>query len=201
MFDRYRSNRAAKRQFIEEYVQQQQKEWDALPGTRLVWCLVGTEGWQLISPDGSVWAGVCLRHGQIRDVAVGGRAYELRRPNIKHDRRMIEVNGGREVLRSTGRHYAKQANTRVELFDRGTLHFPVRELGEIAVMSALDESGRSLLEYRIQSTFTSVVRRMDLNQVEFIVNDTDLSRSQSALLVVFTSRLLPSYFDRTSAGT
>jgi hypothetical protein len=134
------------------------------------------------------------------EVEVGGRNYEMRL--VKRERQMIERISGREVLRSTGRHYNQQANTGVDLIGHGTLHFPVRRGGALyAEMSALDETGRSLLEYRIQNTLTGVVRRMQLDQVDFVVKDTDLSKELSALLVVFTSRLLPTYFDRPGGVT
>ena len=69
--------------------------------------------WQLVSPDDSVWASVQIRRGESRaalfEVEVGGRNYEMRL--LKRERQMIERISGREVLRSTGRHYNQQANT------------------------------------------------------------------------------------------
>ena len=205
MVDRSARPALKERRLLEqEHAQSLKREWDGLPGTHLEWHPMESRSWRLVSPEHSVWASVRIRRGGLRgalfEVEVGGQSYEMRL--LKRERQMIEIVSGREVLRSTGRHYNQRANTRVDLFDRGTLHFPVRQRGALyAVMSALDDTGRSLVEYRIQSTFTGVVRRMQLDQVDFVVNSSDLSRSQSALLVVFTSRLLPSYFDRPGGGT
>ncbi len=199
-----RPTRKARRLVEQDHLQNLKREWVALPGTHLEWHPTGNRSWRLASSDDSVWANVRIRRGQLRaalfDVEVDDRRYEMRLSS--RERQMIDVASGQEVLRSTGRHYNEKADTRVDLFGGGTLNFPVRTTGALyAVMSALDESGRSLIEYRIQSTFAGVVRRMQLDQVDFVIDNSDLTRSQCALLAIFTTRLLPSYFDRPSGGT
>ena len=94
-----------------------------------------------------------IRRGQLRaalfDVEVDDRRYEMRLSS--RERKMINVASGQEGFRSTGRHYKGKVDSRVELSDCRTLHFPARTTGALyAAMSALDESGRSLIEYRIQ---------------------------------------------------
>jgi hypothetical protein len=70
---------------------------------------------------------------------------EIRREWVKD---LVDVTTGAPILRTSGRHHNGRATTRVVLADRSHLTFPVRPRQRHSLMSAVDEAGNHLIEYR-----------------------------------------------------
>jgi len=97
------------------------------------------------------------------------------------------------VLRITGVHYNGVDATSVRLADQREIRFPVRGHNKCALMSAIDDSGNSLVEYR----------NRDASPLAFpdaVINPNALTVPQIELLVAVSARLLWTYFQHPSGG-
>ncbi len=97
------------------------------------------------------------------------------------------------VLRITGVHYNGVDGTSVSLADQGEIRFPVRGHNKCALMSAIDDSGNSLVEYR----------NRDASPLAFpdaVINPNALTVPPIELLVAVSARLVWTYFQHPSGG-
>ena len=99
------------------------------------------------------------------------------------------------VLRITGIHHNGVDGTSVSLAGQRVIRFPVRGHKECALMSAMDDSGNSLVEYRgVRGT-----NHFNL-AVEAVINPNALTVPQIELLVAVSGGLLSRYFIYRSTG-
>ncbi len=185
--------------------QEHQLEWDRfpnLPGTHLSWRRSGIQTFDLVSTGNSVWATVHARgaygskaNHRLR-IIVNGRTYSSRRVGRSKDakRELVDVSNGRVIFSSTGLHYNNHANTQVVSPGEGSFRFPVRSTRRAGLMSAIDESGKVLAEFRLKNQLVGY--GVGLLKVEAVVGSVADSCSNIALLVIFGSPLLPWFFRR-----
>ena len=118
-------------------------------------------------------------------------------------RELVSAGTNTSVLGLTGIHFRGSATTRVTLAGQREVHFPVR--GDLrmrgprlfALMSALDESGESLVEYReIRSRHGS---RFEDYSIEALIRPTALTIPHIELLVAISSGFVFGY-EKTGGG-
>jgi hypothetical protein len=97
------------------------------------------------------------------------------------------------VLRMTGVHFNGDDATSVNLAGKGEIRFPVRGHKKCALMSATDESGNSLVEYR-------TVRGTNNLAVEAVISPNALTVPQVDLLIAVSTRFVFSYFIHPGSG-
>jgi hypothetical protein len=153
------------RRLAREQLETDWKNFPDLPGTHLS----RKKTWQstepLLGPDGDVR--VSLSGGMWRKPSyhADGRTYQWRQVrNAKSEGKLVkdllDVTTDVPILRMSGRHFAGKATTRVVLADQTILWFPVRLRHRHSLMSAVDEAGNHLIEYRwgqFKPTVTEVV--------------------------------------------
>jgi hypothetical protein len=127
-----------------------------------------------------------------------GRTYEWRRVGkrkfLAADRvaDLVDTATNAPVLRISGVHYNDCARTLVRLrASQRAILFPVRSSEKCALMSAIDDSGNSLVEYR---------NRGALAFPDAVINPNALTVPQIELLVAVSARLLSDYFRHPSGG-
>jgi hypothetical protein len=100
-------------------------------------------------------------------------------------------------------HLDHHANGTIELPGHGTFGFPVQGTNPFnAVMSAVDESGKSQLHYRIGDSKLAVKTwQRNLDSVEVIIAPECQMRMESVLLLIAaSSSWLRTYFEPTGGG-
>ena len=100
-----------------------------------------------------------------------------------------------------GVHFGRHARTVTSMPGGGIYRFPVDATKpQDAVMTAVDDSGRALVSYRISDPVPRGMRWFvgvsGLRGIEIVVGPDGLSTPGVALLVAMSSRLLQTYFAR-----
>ncbi len=189
------SKRAARKLLYAE-IETEWHNFPNLPGMHLFWRKVGRGSWELINANGAV----STRRERNRSTPRGhvfisqGRTYAWRRVSGKLKdpiADLVNVATNAAVLRISGSHFRGRARTRVALAGQPELQFPVRGVGGRALMSAIDESGNCLVEYR----------SVQFKQGAFYYSTSDatidpnaLRTPQIELVVAVSAMFLPSYF-------
>jgi hypothetical protein len=195
------SKRATKTQLrVEEYRQdvKDRADFPNLPGKHLSWRRAGRGSWELITDSNSAVSVSASK----RDVLTShGRTYAWRRvdkqgfwdPGIEE---LANAATHAPVLRKSGSHWDHKGDTRVTLTGQQELQFPVR--GVLGSMSAIDDSGSSLVEYqRVHSKHQS---RFEYWAVEAVISPAALAIPNIELLVAVSSPFLIRYFEFSGGG-
>lgn len=207
---------------LEPAVKEEWVKFPNLPGTHLSIHRVG-RSLELVDKDRSVWASCDNRSFTNTKSAVhaGDRTYKwlqvsrerkshmawkaigaiIKRPDDSRD--LVDAGTGELVLQVTGYHFSRRANTYVTLPDQTTITLPVRGLSpKTAIMSAIDDSGGTLVECRLNyssrksQVFANPNVFVNSNDVvEIVVSPTGLSIPTIDLVVAVTYECLGSYFD------
>ena len=181
-----------KRNLAKADVEQRWAAFDRLTGTYLSWHKVGRGKRALRTRSGDVWANAESEH-----IIINGEAYQER--SVGASRPLDDWSGvidntvwvvdeaGNPVLRFEGRHYDRRAYTRVILRDQTRFSFPVIGRRNKAQMSAVDESGNTLVHYRMSGLWAP--------GVECVVTPAAHHIPEIPLFVAVTQSLLFAYFD------
>jgi len=114
----------------------------------------------------------------------------------------VEVNAGRPAFITTGTHLDHHGNGTIELPGHGTFRFPVQ--GTIpfnAVMSAVDESGKSQLRYRISDFKLAEKTWQRLDSLEVVIApECQMPMESVLLLIAASSSWLRTYFGTKGGG-
>lgn len=196
------SRKAAKKGMQQAMMKRAESEWrqfPGLPGTHLTLKKSGWHSWEYENASTGAVEMRCESSSRIRfpkSVSYEGRTYAWRRVGKREFmqaarvRDLVDVGTESSVLRRTGRHFDGKARTRI-VTSTTELSFPVKGRRECAVMSAIDGSGSSLIEYRSikwNSKWTS----------EIAINPEFLTVPQIYLIAAVSSRLIFDFF--TSGG-
>jgi len=106
---------------------------------------------------------------------------------------LVDTATNAPVLRITGHHYNGVDGTTVSLAGQREIRFPVRGHKKCALMSAIDDSGNSLVEYR-------PVRGTNNLAVDAVINPNALTVPHMELLVAVSARLVFGYFIHPGSG-
>jgi hypothetical protein len=194
-----------------ERVERDWRDFPNLPGRHMSWRKAGRGCWQLIVESNGV---VSVRREKKRprllrfstssvprcySFTSQGQTYGWQRVG---KRRMaagsrvadlVNTATNTPVLRITGVHYNDYAGTLVRLWaGQRSILFPVRSSEKCALMSAVDDSGHSLVEYRR--------RHESLLGVDAVINPNALTVPHIELLVAVTAQLFNGYFSHPSGG-
>lgn len=158
--------------------------------------------WQLVTSNGNgdVWA-ICRFGGTSfpyfsdqlwRSIVVRGESYRWRRVGARSRRTYDLVAGStaKPVLRMSGRHFNKNADTVVDLVGQGSYRFPVN--GQ--TMLATDASGNRLAHYRRPWTKAS-----GRNMIDVVVSDHGKSIPGFDIVVAATTPLIVRFSDEPMA--
>jgi hypothetical protein len=195
-------------------VERQWRTFPDAPGTHLSWRRVKGRAWELVSHRGSVWATLRLKGGGFGSgsercsIEVKGRTFEMTRGawgggTTDYGRRDLVNSAGDAVLRRSSMHFDRIDDARVWLLDHGTFTFPVTGPYPFALMSAVDESGNTVIRYRLRAArFARIATNWGYGRmkVEIVINPQALSIPMIELLAAVTSEFLPAYFRFESRG-
>ncbi len=170
------------------------RHFAALPGTHLSLRKSKRTTWDLATSEGIVWAkcqgGTFTHFHQLwRSIRIQDESYRWRGvgTSFRRTHHLVARSSAETVLRMTGAHFNKRANTRVELVGQGSYEFPVARNG---IMSTLDETGDCLAQYRLNRA------RFDpRKQIEVVVNSTGRSIPGFELVIAVSTLFLPRYFE------
>jgi hypothetical protein len=216
------SFREAKREALkmEPEIGAQWERFPSLPGTHLTMEKIGRQNWQLISTDGVVWAscdrptftdlksvisasGWTCRWVQVSKPPMGDVALKAIGAIIKRaddSRDLVEAASNTLVLRVTGHHFNRKANSYLTMSDGTIVRLPVRGWNpKTGMMSAVTESGATLVHYRLNYSRNSRLYVNSNNLVEVAVSSLGLSFPGIQFVVAVTCQCLSSYF--SSGGT
>lgn len=167
-----------------------EKHWegfDRLAGTHLSWYRTGTRKWDLATRSGEV-----LASADSSRFTVGGATYETR---VEDHAKWLVDEAGTPVLHFEGRHFEGKADTKVRLRDQSMLSFPVIGRWNRAIMSAIDESGDTLVQYRLgPPTHGLPIKSYSLRRVDSVVTPSATEVPDISLIVATTPKLLFRYF-------
>ena len=194
-------SRASKQAAAE--VEQDWRTFPRLPGTHLSWCRRKWRTWDLVSGQGAVWA--TIRHAggvygvgsEHLNVEVKGRSFEMTRQcwtgQPDYSARELTDSTGTSVLRRSGSHFHWHAGSVVWLLDGGTFTFPVVGRTNKALMSAVDESGVSVIRYRLVTVrLAHIASNFGYGRMKVeIVVSPQVSIPRIELLVAVTYAILP----------
>ena len=197
------SKRAARKRLLAE-VESEWHNFPNLPGTHLSWRKVGRGSWELINDSNGA---VSTRRERRRSTPRGhvftsqGRTYAWQRVSSRWKSPaadLVNVATNAQVLRISGGHFNGRAGTRVTLTGQGEIQFPVRGTGGRALMSAIDESGNCLVEYRSVQAKRGAFWYHSTSDVA--IDPNTLTTPQIELLVAVSATFLPSYFQSGGGG-
>ena len=191
------------------------QEWArfaSLPGTRVVWKRQGKNQYELFANDRCL-ATVQLDafYGVVKTLSINVDErrvdYERRRLRRRWQRggapELVEVTASRPALIIRGGHGNHRADGTIELPGHGTFGFPVRGTDwVVAVMSAVDESGKSQLQYRIGDSKLAVKTwQRNLDSLEVVIApECQMAMESVLLLIAVSSSWLRSYFEESGSG-
>jgi len=194
----------AKRSRFEPDVQHSREYLDfpTLPGRHLSWRKAGRGSWELIADSNGAVRVSTSRRGMVTSQ---GRTYVWRTVDKQGfwDAGIEELANtatNAAVLRKSGGHWDHKGDTRITLTGQRELQFPVRGFLDViyGLMSAIDESGISLVEYRrVRSEHMS---RFKYWSVEAVINPAALTIPNIDLLIAVSSPLLIHYFESSGGG-
>jgi DivIVA domain-containing protein len=193
----------AKRSRFESDVQHSREYLDfpTLPGRHLSWRKAERGSWELIDSNGAVRVSTSRR-----DVVTSqGRTYAWRTVDKQGfwDAGIEELANTvtkAAVLRKSGGHWDHKGDTRITLTGQHEIQFPVRGVLDViyGLMSAIDESGTSLVEYRrVRSEHMS---RFKYWAVEAVINPAAPTIPNIELFIAVSSPLLIHYFESSGGG-
>jgi hypothetical protein len=197
----------SKRELPPEKLAEVERDWHDfpnLPGKHLSWRKAGRGCWELTTDsDGAVSVRRETR-SKLRNAMIAvprsytftsqGRTYGLQRVDKKKNvYDLVNTATNAPVLRITGIHYNGGDGTSVSLAGQREIRFPVRGHKKCALMSAMDDAGNSLVEYR-------PVRGTNNVYVDAVINPNALTVPQIELLVAVSARFLNSYFIHPGSG-
>ncbi len=175
-----------------------------LPGKHLSWRKAGRGCWELITDSNGAISVRRETQSKLRNAMFAvprsyiftsqGRTYGLQRVDKKKNVYDLVNNAtNAPVLRITGIHYNGGDGTSVSLAGQREIRFPVRGYKKCALMSAMDDAGNSLVEYR-------PVRGTNNLAVDAVINPNALTVPKIELLVAVSARLLFGYFIHPGSG-
>ena len=189
------------------------QEWErvaSLPGTRVVWKWQAKNQYELVvneicmaTMQFGLFGGVKTLSIDVDDRRVD---YECRRFWQRWQAggasKLVEVTSGRPAFITTGTHLDHHANGTIELPGHGTFGFPVQGTSPLnAVMSAVDESGKSQLHYRIGDPKLAVKTGQRLDSVEVVIApEVQMPMESVLLLIAASSSWLHTYFEQRGSG-
>jgi hypothetical protein len=170
-----------------------------LPGRHLSWRKAGRACWELITDSNGAVSVRCeykIFRPRLNAYTSQGRTYAwqqvVKRKFLPAARVADLVNTATKapVLRITGVHFGGHAGTSVSLAGQREIRFPVRGgQKKCALMSAIDDLGNSLVEYR-------TVRVTNSWAIDAVINPNALTFPQIELLVAVSAPLLFGYFQK-----
>jgi hypothetical protein len=104
-------------------------------------------------------------------------------------RDLVNVRTGSSVLRKSGVHWGGRTRTKMVLGER-EFTFPIRGEAPHFVMSAVDESGRRMVEYRQTSQIAPGWTGLFRPQIDVVVSPQALAIPHIDLLAAVSSRLI-----------
>jgi hypothetical protein len=177
-------------------------DFPTLPGRHLSWRKAGRGSWELTADSNGAVSVSTSRRGVLTSQ---GRTYEWRTVDKQGfwDAGIEELANtatNAAVLRKSGGHWDHKGDTRMSLTGQRELQFPVRDLHDLiyGLMSAIDESGTSLVEYRRVSS--KHMSRFKYWAVEAVINPAALMIPSIELLIAVSSPLLIYYFESSGGG-
>jgi len=195
-----------------------EREWQCfpdLPGAHLVWRMAGKNLYNIDS-DTTTLATVRFKMSGVSAVSVtadGHYADFESRPSglslpgpfgIFGNRTLIKCSTGEVVAEKNGHHKNRRANGTLTLVGLGEFHFPVVGSGrDHAVMSAVGESGSTLVKYRYEDPELKRTSwgASPLEGVQVAVAPYPYVEIESTLLLVaLSTEWLRSYFISTGGG-
>jgi len=202
-----RSRRAAREPFSQE-VEAGWHNFPNRPGKHLSMRQTGRDSWDLVADSSGTVSARCAHKTSIQvphTVTSDGRTYVWRRVGRRSlfashkvvD--LVDVEANAPVLRMSGFHLNRRAGTRLTLVGQRELRFPVTGRKWRALMSAIDESGNSLIDYR----FVPSARPSLLDSyawTEAVISPTAMTIPHIELLVAVSSPFLHGYFQTTVGG-
>jgi hypothetical protein len=205
------SKREVRRKVIQAVTQQQEAEWLAfpnLPGKRFSMRKARRGTYELVDEESGVATAEC-RHTVLRrfprTVTNQGQIFAWRRVGKRQflaERRVVDLvndSTNAPVLRLSGIHMDLKAGTTLIMNGQGPLHFSVRGAPSGALMSAIDESGNSLIEYRLVRSKRQ--SRFDyFGWTEVAVSPTAQAFLHIDLAVAVSRQFLWSYFQSSKKG-
>jgi hypothetical protein len=202
-----RRSRRAARKLLSEEVGAAWHNFPNLPGDHVSMRRAARGSWELVN-DSSGSVSVRCAHktsvGVPHTVTSQGRTYVWRpvakRKGLASSRveDLVNLSTNAPVLRMSGLHSNYRAGTRLTLVGQRELRFPVKGYSWRALMSAIDESGNSLIEYRlVPSKRRSLLDRYAWT--EAVVSPTALTIPDIEVLVAVSSTFLLGYF-QTGGG-
>ena len=162
-----------------------------LPGTHLSWRRIGWGKRDLIADDGHTWATMKYRAHRPTSIEDGWSTYEIEVLQPRQ-RGLQWVDESRNCIAVvTGSHSNGRASTTMTLAGVGSLSFPAEGRWNGALMSALDDSGHTLIRYRLNPTRSLLFGiPWNLRRVEAVVDPAAHSVPWIAFLVASTCSLL-----------
>ena len=182
------------------------EHFSALPGLHLSLRKSKWNAWQLVTSESTAWA-VCRFGGTSfpyfsaqlwRSIVVRGESYRWQRVGARsvktHD--LVSESSGEPVLRMSGLHFDRKAQTVVDLVGQGSYRFPMSG----SMMLATDASGNRLAHYRrpwIKANGRNTARRTPLCDV--VVSDRGKSIPGFEFVVAATTPLIVRFGDEPMA--
>jgi len=188
------------------------EEWErvaSLPGTRVVWKWQAKKQYELTVNDTCMATVQLGSFGGVKTLSIDVDErridYECRRLWLQREvgrwpkggaSKLVEVTTGRPAFITTGTHLDHDANGTIELPGHGTFGFPVQGTNTLnAVMSAVDESGKSQLHYRIGDPKLAIKTRQQWDSLEVVIApDCQIPMESVLLLIAASSSWLRTYF-------
>ncbi len=182
---------------------QAEADWNLfadLPGKHLLHLKTGWNSWEWINLSTRNVEMTSVHNGigpKPKTISYQGSTYGWQRVGRKkvlaehRVRDLINLSTGSPLLRKSGQHFNRADATKITL-GRTVYSFPVIGQPSHAVMTAIDEGGRRVVEYRV------VNRRK--SQTEIVIPRESLTIPDIHLLVAVTSELIIYFFNRPSAG-
>ena len=186
-----------RRKLEREELERDWRNFPNLPGTHLSMRKTWRRGEPLLGPDGNVRVSLSESWRWRVSYHSDGRTYQWRRArNARSEGKLVkdllDVTTNVPILRMSGRHYAGKATTRVLLADHTILRFPVRLGQRHSLMSAVDEAGNHLIEYRFGQVKPIVT--------EVVIHPSALAIPHIEVIAAISLHLLETINDHPSGG-
>jgi hypothetical protein len=191
-------------------VERDWRDFPNLPGKHLSWRKSGRGCWELITDCNGAVSVTRESQSILRGAILGassrsyifasqGRTYGWQRVGkrkvmvVSRVSDLVNTATNAPALRVTGVHYNGVDRTSVSLAGQREIRFPVRGHKECALMSAMDDSGNSLVEYRLVGGTNKVA-------VDAVLNPNALTVPNIELLVAVSAPFVNYYFVHPSGG-
>lgn len=213
----FRSNEERERRIeaLLKPLREAHQEWErvaSLPGTRVVWKRQTKNHYEL-TVNATCMATVQFGlFGGVKTLSidVDERRFDYecrrlwRRWQVGGASKLVEVTTGRPAFITTGTHLDHHADGTIELPGHGTFGFPVQGTNAVnAVMSAVDESGKAQLHYRMGDPGLTEKPNWQttLDSVEVVIApECQMPMESVLLLIAASSSWLRTYFHAQVGG-